>query len=336
MLGLETAAAALLAFGITALLGFVMIPFLRKIHFGQTIKEIGPTWHKNKQGTPTMGGLMFIIGMTLAITASWFLIPEGEKATGLSDLTAAVRLFAGLGFSLQMGLGGFLDDFISVVKKRNLGLRARDKILIQVLGTIAYLVVMTLFGEMKTTIWFPFFGSVDFGWLYYPVAAFLIVGFVNAVQITDGVDGLCGSVSFVYGIAFTVITTLASARSMSVLAVAMAAGCLGYLIWNFHPAKVFMGDTGSMFLGGLAVSLAFGVERPLLLFLCGIVYLCEALSDIIQVGYYKMTHKRVFKMAPIHHHFEMCGWSENKIVAVFSLVTAIGSAVGILACSLAK
>ena len=335
MFELETAAAALLAFGITALLGFVMIPFLHKIHFGQTIKEIGPTWHKNKQGTPTMGGLMFIAGITLAVTAGWFLIPAGEKTANLPDFTAGIRLFAGLGFSLLMGLGGFLDDFISVVKKRNLGLRARDKILIQVIGTVAYLVVMTLWGGLSTSIWFPFIGLVDFGWLFYPVAAFLIVGFVNAVQITDGIDGLCGSVSFVYAIAFMVITGLAGSRSMSMLSVAMAAGCLGYLLWNFHPAKVFMGDTGSMFLGGLVVSLVFGMEKPLLLFLCGFVYLCEALSDIIQVGYYKLTHKRVFKMAPIHHHFEMSGWSENKIVAVFSLVTALGSAVGILACVLA-
>ena len=336
MFGLETAAAALLAFGITALLGFVMIPFLHKIHFGQTIKEIGPTWHRNKQGTPTMGGLMFIAGITLAVTAGWFLIPGGEKWAGLSDPEAAIRLFAGLGFALLMGLGGFLDDFISVVKKRNLGLRARDKILIQVIGTVGYLAVMYVFGGISTEIWFPFFGSVDFGWFYYPVAAFLIIGFVNAVQITDGIDGLCGSVTFVYGIAFVLITSLTASRSMSMLSVALAAGCLGYLLWNFHPAMVFMGDTGSMFLGGLVVALAFGLEMPLLLFLCGIVYLCEALSDIIQVGYYKLTHKRVFKMAPIHHHFEMSGWSENKIVAVFSPMTAIGSAAAVLAVLLAR
>ena len=336
MFGISTAVAAVISFGVTALLGFWLIPMLRRLHFGQPIKEIGPTWHKKKEGTPTMGGLLFAIGISAAIVAAMALFPAEQRSAILPQSVVNARLWGGLVMALAMGFMGFMDDYIKVVKKHNLGLRARAKIIFQVLVTVGYLATLYIAGDHSTTVWFPFLGTLDFGIFYYPFAAFLIVGFVNAVNLTDGIDGLNGSVTFLYGISFVLLTSMTGMREMTVPAIALAGGCLGYLIWNFHPAKVFMGDTGSMFLGGMVVALAFGVGLPLLLLLCGIVYLCEALSVMLQVGFFKLTHKRIFKMSPIHHHFEMSGFSENKIVALFSLVCALGCAAGVAAVALMK
>ncbi|TCL43804.1 phospho-N-acetylmuramoyl-pentapeptide-transferase [Harryflintia acetispora] len=329
-----TIVTAIASFGVTALLGLWAVPFLRRIKYGQTIKEIGPTWHKNKNGTPTMGGLTFIIGILTAVIAGFIALRLSEASHPLDPLIRAgglntTRLFLGLTMALAFGAIGFADDYIKVVKKRNLGLRAREKTVAQILVAGAYLAGLYMAGDTSTILILPFLGQVDLGIFYIPFALFVIVGAVNAVNLTDGIDGLAASVTFVVGIGFMLCCALLSFGEMGLLATALAGGCLGFLIWNFHPAKMFMGDTGSMFLGGVVVALAFGIGQPAILILMGVVYIVETLSDIIQIGCYKLTHKRVFKMAPIHHHFEMSGWSEVKIVMVFSLVALAGCGLGI-------
>ena len=317
------------AFLITSVIGMWLIPFLRRLHFGQTILDIGPAWHKSKQGTPTMGGIMFIVGITIAILAGWLTLELSEQGVADASAAGSFYLWGGLLMALVFGLIGFLDDYISVVKKQNLGLKAGQKSLAQLLVAVVYLAAQQIFAP-TTSFWLPFIGDLDIGIFYYPLMLFIIVGTVNAVNLTDGIDGLDASVTMVAAMGFMVIASIAGFSQMNLLAVALAGGCLGFLVWNFHPAKVFMGDTGSLFLGGMMVALAFGLRRPLLLVFIGIVYVVETLSDIIQIGSVKLTGKRVFKMAPIHHHFEMSGWSEVKIVAVFSAVTAVGCLIAVL------
>ena len=317
------------AFLITSVIGMWLIPFLRRLHFGQTILDIGPAWHKSKQGTPTMGGIMFIAGITIAILAGWLTLELSEQGVADASAAGSFYLWGGLLMALAFGLIGFLDDYISVVKKQNLGLKAGQKSLAQLLVAVVYLAAQQIFAP-TTSFWLPFIGDLDIGTFYYPLMLFIIVGTVNAVNLTDGIDGLDASVTMVAAMGFMVIASIAGFSQMNLLAAALAGGCLGFLVWNFHPAKVFMGDTGSLFLGGMVVALAFGLRRPLLLVFIGIVYVVETLSDIIQIGSVKLTGKRVFKMAPIHHHFEMSGWSEVKIVAVFSAVTAVGCLIAVL------
>ena len=317
------------AFLITSVIGMWLIPFLRRLHFGQTILDIGPAWHKSKQGTPTMGAIMFIAGITIAILAGWLTLELSEQGVADASAAGSFYLWGGLLMALAFGLIGFLDDYISVVKKQNLGLKAGQKSLAQLLVAVVYLAAQQIFAP-TTSFWLPFIGDLDIGIFYYPLMLFIIVGTVNAVNLTDGIDGLDASVTMVAAMGFMVIASIAGFSQMNLLAAALAGGCLGFLVWNFHPAKVFMGDTGSLFLGGMVVALAFGLRRPLLLVFIGIVYVVETLSDIIQIGSVKLTGKRVFKMAPIHHHFEMSGWSEVKIVAVFSAVTAVGCLIAVL------
>ena len=317
------------AFLITSVIGMWLIPFLRRLHFGQTILDIGPAWHKSKQGTPTMGGIMFIAGITIAILAGWLTLELSEQGVADASAAGSFYLWGGLLMALAFGLIGFLDDYISVVKKQNLGLKAGQKTLAQLLVAVVYLAAQQIFAP-TTSFWLPFIGDLDIGIFYYPLMLFIIVGTVNAVNLTDGIDGLDASVTMVAAMGFMVIASIAGFSQMNLLAAALAGGCLGFLVWNFHPAKVFMGDTGSLFLGGMVVALAFGLRRPVLLVFIGIVYVVETLSDIIQIGSVKLTGKRVFKMAPIHHHFEMSGWSEVKIVAVFSAVTAVGCLIAVL------
>ena len=317
------------AFLITSVIGMWLIPFLRRLHFGQTILDIGPAWHKSKQGTPTMGGIMFIAGITIAILAGWLTLELSEQGVADASAAGSFYLWGGLLMALAFGLIGFLDDYISVVKKQNLGLKAGQKSLAQLLVAVVYLAAQQIFAP-TTSFWLPFIGDLDIGIFYYPLMLFIIVGTVNAVNLTDGIDGLDASVTMVAAMGFMVIASIAGFSQMNLLAAALAGGCLGFLVWNFHPAKVFMGDTGSLFLGGMVVALAFGLRRPLLLVFIGIVYVVETLSDIIQISSVKLTGKRVFKMAPIHHHFEMSGWSEVKIVAVFSAVTAAGCLIAVL------
>lgn len=326
MSAIWTLLAAVLSFGITALLGKWMIPFLQKLHFGQTIREEGPQWHMKKQGTPTMGGLMFIIGIVVTVAVC---VPLYYANAFDETLLMKVRVFGGLGMGLAFGIIGFIDDYIKVVKKRNLGLTEIQKLVLQFLAAAAYLAGIYLAGGKSSTL-IPFVGEVDLGWGYWILAAIVIVGVVNAVNFTDGIDGLNASVTFFVGIFMMMIAGVVSAFSISIMSVAVAAGCMGFLVWNFNPAKVFMGDTGSLFLGGMVCALAFGVNMPILLLPLGIIYFAEILSVVLQVSYFKLTHgKRLFKMSPIHHHFEMCGWSEMKICFVFSLVSAIGGAISL-------
>lgn len=321
---------ALLAFGITSLMGFWLIPLLRKVKYGQTILDIGPVWHKNKQGTPTMGGFLFIAGVLVAVTIGYLVyMSVGGGESELSPIFGT-RLFAGMVMAMAFAFLGFVDDYIKVVKKRNLGLTAGQKMVMQILIAAIYLVILYLAGDTSTVLRIPFIGSLDLGLFYYPVALFiLIVGTVNAVNLTDGIDGLAGSVTFVAALGFMIIAALLSIYEMQLLAVAVAGAMLGFLVWNFHPAKVFMGDTGSMFLGGLVVAMGFGLGLPFLIAMIGIIYLIETLSVMLQVASFKLTGKRIFKMSPIHHHFEMSDWGEVKIVSVFSLITAVGCALAV-------
>ncbi len=326
--------AAITAFAICAVSGKIVIPFLHKLKFGQTILDIGPKWHEKKQGTPTMGGIMialgFLAGIAVAITYS------SVFSTGLSkELKLAgnvTRFIAGIALAFGMGLIGFFDDYIKVVKKRNLGLTAKQKTLLQLIVSAGYLATLYLSGV--TTTWIPFVGDVNvtegIGLIFWPIALMFIYGFTNAVNLTDGIDGLASSVTLVVSCGFLIASGLLTNYSYNTISAALAGGCIGFLVWNTHPAKVFMGDTGSMFLGGAVVALSFGIGRPVLLLLAGFVYLAEALSVMLQVAVFKKTGKRIFKMSPIHHHFEMCGWSEEKIVNIFSLVALICSALAIL------
>lgn len=321
-----------LSFLIAFLLGFVLIPWLRKLKFGQTILDIGPAWHKSKQGTPIMGGIMFIVSTIVSVAVvlliDYFMGGNLFASEHIMPDTLKVKLVAGVVLALGLGLVGFADDYIKVVKKRNLGLTEIQKTIPQVILIVAYLVALYMNGLTYMKI--PFVGVVDLKWFFWLFGVAVIYGAVNAVNFTDGVDGLCASVTSVAAISFCVAALMTKFFGISILAAALAGGCLGYLIWNYYPSKVMMGDTGSMFLGGMVVALAYAIDCPIILVFFGIIYVIEALSDVIQIGYFKITHgKRIFKMAPIHHHFEMCGWKERKIVTVFTLVNMIGCAVGL-------
>ena len=329
MENISIAAAAVIAFAVSAITGKFLIPFLRRIKFGQTIKEIGPTWHKKKQGTPNMGGFLFIFG-TVAGIAAGFILLAADGAASLSVVNNA-KLFGGLGLALACGFIGFLDDYIKDVKKQNLGLRAKQKLAMQLLAAAAYLATIYLAGDTSTTVIFPFFGQIDFGLFYYPLMVLVILFVSNAVNLTDGIDGLAGSVTFIVCLAVLAMAGLLQLDGMGLYAGALAGGLLGFLINNFYPAKVFMGDTGSMFLGGSVLALGFGINLPVLIAAFGIIYVIEALSVVLQVISFQTTGKRIFKMSPIHHHFEMCGWSEKKIVGVFSLVTLLGGIISVVA-----
>ena len=331
------AVTGVLSFLIALVLGKWLIPWLHKLKFGQTILEDGPTWHQKKQGTPTMGGILFIAGFVISIIAAVIAVytiktPIMVNVGAAQDVTLPallstpyelVRFWGGIGLALGCGLIGFLDDYIKVVKKRNLGLTAIQKIVLQLTLSTAYAVLLYIFGKGTFTI--PFFGEVCWGIWYIPFTVFVIVAMTNDTNLTDGVDGLCGLTGFVAALALLLLSGLTGHMSMGIPAVALAGGLAGFLMWNLHPAKVFMGDTGSLFIGGALTALAFGIEQPFLLVPIGILYIAENLSVILQVSYFKLTHgKRLFKMSPLHHHFEMCGWSENRIVTVFALVTLVG------------
>lgn len=330
-----------IAFGITAALGFVIIPWLRKLKFGQTILDIGPSWHKSKQGTPNMGGIMFIIGILVAFIAGILsLALSGGLSAVESDYADVLQgrdmilLIAGACLALGCGIVGFTDDFIKIKLKRNEGLSAKQKTLGQLVMTLGY--TLTLWLSHNTVWYIPFVGNVNFeknlftGVIFWLLSIFIIYGCVNSVNLTDGIDGLCSSVTVTVAITFIIASAMMKFAGLGIIAGALLGGVLGFLCWNWNPAKTFMGDTGSLFLGGMVVALGYAIKCPLLLLPIGIIYVCETMSDIIQIGYFKLTHgKRVFKMAPIHHHFEMCGWKEKKICVIFSLVNAVGCAIGL-------
>ena len=324
--------AALTAVVIAGLFGLWLIPFLRKIHFGQTILEEGPAWHKSKQGTPIMGGFLFIAGSvigTLVGYIAWRMTTAADYNTADDFRTGGLRLLAVVMFSLLYSAScGFTDDYIKAVKKQNLGLKSKQKIAFQVVFCAAFLAILYALGDHETTIDL-IFTKLNLGIFYYPVMMLFMIYVINVVNLTDGIDGLCGSVTVVSMLVLTVLCAILSYRELSLYAITIAGGCIGFLIWNFHPAKCFMGDTGSMYLGGAFAAIGVACRMHLLLVLVGIVYILDGLSVVIQVLYFKYTKKkngegkRIFKMSPIHHHFELCKWSEYKIVLVFSLVGLI-------------
>ncbi|MBQ9924614.1 MAG: phospho-N-acetylmuramoyl-pentapeptide-transferase, partial [Clostridia bacterium] len=292
-----------------------IIQALRRLKFGQKILEDGPTWHMNKQNTPTMGGLIFIIAMVVPVL---FLTPAMIK-------DGEYRPLLMLALSLVFAAIGFVDDFTKIKKKQNKGLTAKQKLLLQLAAAALFITVMRVMGYLEPQLIIPFVDiTIDLPWIVYLLfGIFVIVGADNAVNLTDGIDGLCASVTAVVALFFTAVFTFADSPAR-LFSAALLGGLLGFLVFNKYPAKVFMGDTGSLFLGGAVCAMAFACNLPLILIPVGIIYIIETLSDIIQVLYFKATHgKRFFKMAPIHHHFEMCGWSEKKIVAVFSAVTIL-------------
>ena len=316
--GLWELVGAVVAFVLSAVIGRFLIPILHKLKYGQTILDIGPSWHKKKQGTPTMGGIMFIIGIVVAtVIAIPCLSIFGDiyEPTGYSYNKEVLMVFVSLGMAVLYGAVGFLDDYIKVVKKRNLGLTAKQKLVFQF--AIGY-------GD---TTYIPFAGTVhmgNFAIIYHIISVIVIVGVVNAVNLADGIDGLVGSETFFVAVFYMIISSVMTSPATGVLSAGVAGGCLGFLLWNFNPAKVFMGDTGSLFLGGIVCAMAYSMNMPVILIPMALTYLLEMLSVILQVTYFKITHgKRLFKMSPIHHHFEKCGWSETKIVVVFSGFTIV-------------
>ena len=298
---------------LTGVIGWFLLPVLRALKAGQSIREVGPTWHNHKAGTPMMGGLMFIISAILCLVGN---IPTMEDYT----------VFFVIGLALCFGLVGFLDDFFKLKYKRNLGLTSLQKALLQMAVSALFLYILYKQDAMSCDLYIPF-ADVSFAihpLVYIFFAMFVIVGCVNAVNLTDGVDGLCGSVTIPVMIFFTAAAVMKERMDLALLPACLTAGLVAYLFYNWHPAKVFMGDTGSLFLGGAVCALAFALDMPLVLILVGFVYIVETLSVILQVSYFKLTHgKRIFKMAPIHHHFEMCGWKEVKVVLVFSTVSVL-------------
>lgn len=300
-----------------------LIPFLRSVKMQQKILDIGPRWHKSKEGTPTMGGLGFI--------ASTFVVFVGFGIyMTLSDPSVSVwRLFGAYGYSLLCGGIGVIDDYAKFFKKQNEGLKAWQKYLLQLVVSALFLLVLVSKGGLNTELHIPFTSVyVDLGWSYYVLALILLTGIMNSVNLTDGIDGLASSVTAVVGAFFAVVSFALGSAETKLLSAVVIGACLGFLVYNFYPARVFMGDTGSLFLGGAVIAMAFLINDPLIAVIAGIVYVCESASVILQVGYFKLTHgKRLFKMSPIHHHFEKCGWSEIRIVTVFSLVTLIFSVV---------
>ncbi|WP_295085697.1 phospho-N-acetylmuramoyl-pentapeptide-transferase [Ruminococcus sp.] len=332
-------ATVLLSFVIAGVSGIFLVPFLHKIKFGQPIKtEDGPKWHAKKQGTPTMGGFMFIISTIISAIAGYWLfrLKVGVDTTDKESFNAFYRMLSCLIYAASFGIIGFIDDFTKIARKKNDGLTAWQKIALQLLFSVGFLYAIRCFGDKSTKIDLGFWTSPSLGIFYYLLMMAVIIYLTNAVNLTDGVDGLCGSVTFVAMLIFTVACAILKEYEMTCLTMALAGGCLGFLLWNLNPAKCFMGDTGSMFLGAAVTGIGLVLHKHLLIILISMVYILEALSVMIQVLYFKYTKKkygegrRIFKMTPIHHHFEMSGFSEYKIVITFSLVGIIFGVLGII------
>ena len=301
------------AYVLTLIMGRVLLPVLRALKAGQSIRDVGPTWHNYKSGTPMMGGLFFILSAVICLVCNIGVMKD-------------YSVFYTLLLTLCFGAVGFMDDFFKMKKKQNMGLSSLQKALLQMAVSALYLYIMYRQGAMNCDLYIPF---VNVTIPVHPIvyiffAMFVMVGCDNAVNLNDGVDGLCASVTLPVMVFFAAVAFLSGKVELALLPAALVGGLLAYLVYNFHPAQVFMGDTGSLFLGGVVCALAFALDMPLILILVGFVYIVETLSVILQVGYFKLTHgKRIFKMAPIHHHYEMCGWSEEKIVFVFAGVSAL-------------
>ena len=317
-------AALILTFALTAAISHKLIPVLKSKKMGQKILEIGPRWHKSKEGTPTMGGIAFIAATVIVAALACI-------ASALwGDIGSVLPFVYVLLYGVLNGLIGVIDDSAKLRKKQNEGLTARQKYLLQLVAAALFLILMSVTGIVHTTLYIPFVGVTwDLGFFYYVIALLLLTGMVNSINLTDGIDGLASGVTLVVGIFFAAAAFFASqaasvAPALSLIGATLIGGTLGFLVYNFYPARVFMGDTGSLYLGGMVVGASFLLGNPMIVVVCGIVYICETASVMLQVTYFKLTHgKRLFRMAPIHHHFEQCGWSEVKIVSVFTAVTAL-------------
>ncbi len=317
--------AALSSFACTVFFTRRSIPYLQRLKCGQTILEIGPSWHKSKQGTPTMGGVAFLLSSFVIFGIFGI---YGAMSFGYPHWN---WLLATVCFFYFNGAIGFLDDYLKVVRKQNQGLRASQKFLLQSLTAIAYLFAMSAMGNFSSRFPIPFLHTtVDLGFFSYILAFFLITGFINSVNLTDGIDGLAASVTLIVSAFFLIAAVLYGNASLVLVASVFLGACVGFLVFNLHPASIFMGDTGSLFLGAAVVGMAFLLQNPLILLPVGIVYLLEAVSVILQVFCFKLFHRRIFKMAPLHHHFERCGWREQKIVCVACILTAIFAWIGLL------
>ncbi len=308
----------IIAFALSVALGPIIIPFLRKLKFGQTVRDDGPQSHLKKNGTPTMGGIIFLISV---IITSCIYVKDYPQIIPI--------LFVTVGF----GVIGFLDDYIKIVLKRSEGLTPSQKMFGQILVTAVFAIYMYKFSGISMEMIIPFFPGVtlDLGFLTIPVMFLAIIGTVNGVNFTDGLDGLATSVTIMVAVFFGVVA-LGVESGVWPIACAVIGALLGFLLFNVHPASVFMGDTGSLALGGFVASIAYMLQMPIFILIVGLIYWIEILSVIIQVGYFKISHgKRIFRMAPIHHHFELGGWSETKVVAVFTIVTAMLCLIGLMA-----
>ena len=314
----ETILAIIIAFAISALLCPIIIPFLHKLKFGQQVRDDGPQTHLKKQGTPTMGGVIILIAV---VVTSVFYIGDYPNIIPI--------LFVTLGF----GLIGFLDDYLKVVLKRSDGLFPKQKMALQILVTAVFAFYMVKFTDVSLAMLIPFSGGryLDIGWLAIPLLFVAVIGTVNGVNFTDGLDGLASSVTVLVATFFTVVA-VGTESGIEPITCAVVGALMGFLLFNVYPASVFMGDTGSLALGGFVASTAYMLQMPIFIVIVGLIYLVEVLSVMIQVTYFKKTGgKRFFKMAPIHHHFELCGWSETKVVAVFSIITAILCLIALMA-----
>ena len=308
----------LIAFAISMILGPFVIPFLRKLKFGQTEREEGVQSHLKKAGTPTMGGIIFLVAITVT---SLLYVKDYPKIIPV--------LFLTLGF----GLIGFLDDYLKVVLRRSDGLLPWQKMACQIIVTGIFAFYVIFYTDISLALKVPFLPGVtwDIGWLAVPLMFFAVIGTVNGVNFTDGLDGLASSVTIMVATFFAVVS-IGTQSGIEPVTCAVIGGLLGFLLFNVYPAKVFMGDTGSLALGGFVAGAAYMLQMPLFILIVGLIYLVEVLSVVIQVTYFKLTHgKRIFKMAPIHHHFELCGWSETRVVAVFTVITALLCLVGFMA-----
>lgn len=311
------------AFIISLCMGMILIPVLHKLKFGQEIREEGPKWHAKKSGTPTMGGLIFIAAIfamsaICCVLGLFFGIDMPADSTYLKTLVMLLCL------SAVYGVIGFIDDYIKVILKRNLGLTAKQKFLLQLVAAVGF-VCWAVYGmDIATVVKIPFTSiELDFGIWFIPFAALVIIATVNSVNLTDGLDGLATCVTCMVALFFILFADKVGNIAVALFASILLGSLVGFLMYNKFPAKVFMGDTGSLFLGGAVCGMAIVTEQPLALLIVGLVYVIESLSVILQVISFKTTGKRIFKMSPIHHHFEMCGWSETKIVITFTIVTAV-------------
>ena len=301
--------------GVVLLIGPILIPLLHKLKFGQSIREEGPKSHQKKSGTPTMGGIFLIAAIIIAT------VIEAPMTTEI-----VLALFIMIGHWIL----GFLDDYIKVVKKRNLGLKARQKLIGQIIIAVITMVIATEMLDIRTTLWIPFAESeLNLGILYYALVLFVIVGASNAVNLTDGLDGLASGNMAIAASCYAVVCMLTGHSDLAIFCAAIVGACIGFLRFNFHPDKIFMGDTGSLALGGAFAAVGILTHTEILLAVIGLIFVCEALSVIIQAISFQTTGKRVFKMSPIHHHFELSGWKETKVVFVFWAVGLIFGVIGL-------